>query len=125
MLEIHIIEGTVKVESITGSVTEQGFVLYINTDAKYAVFEAPCEGADHAIVHISVGDQTLRPGDRKAYLKMEESYCITPTTVVIKGAWAVEASSGKHCGRVIGVPHSMTAPENLILSLPFTKEDLT
>ena len=103
-LKPEIIPGPIGIESLTGYMNQDSFLLHINTDAKYAdVSECDSDDTEEGpsvMLFIAADERTLRPTTRTGYSAEEQEGA---TILTLRGDWMVEASRGRHSIRVIGI----------------------
>lgn len=98
-MNITVIPGCITVESISGKVEKDWFVLYLNLKEKHAVAEAVMS----TTIALMGGPETLRYDEHDQAVPFGEAE--SATLVEIEGSWDVEVSVGRYSCQVIGIRH--------------------
>lgn len=105
--DIVVNAGDIQIESISGFLRDDSFILYFNTVEKYADVDSD----DDNYVYVSVGEDTRRHGQRVEASKGSTEIRFPPN-------WIAHAFPGRHCFQVIGVRRSSSS-EKESYNIPF------
>lgn len=112
-LNIRVLAGQIEIESFSGFVEKDWFVLYVNTREKYA--DARCVGENPIRVHVCADARTLRNGEPAA-----DPSDAMPTQIEIPGDWFAEAEGGRYSCRITGIRRP--DPDLMLYDIPFKVE---
>lgn len=92
--DIIVEAGDIQIESITGYLRDDSFMLYLNTVEKYAEVDSE----DDNVAYLFVGEETRKHG---LLIGIENKK--KDTKIQFPKNWIVHAFSGRYCALLIGI----------------------